>query len=56
MGIDFTEEAYAAWNPYYRNDNMTKSELCRHVSTAKRMMQIKYELESKEKIPLDMLK
>lgn len=56
MGIDFTEEAYAAWNPYYRNDTMTKSEFCRHVSTAKRMMQIKYELESKEKKPLDMLK
>ena len=55
MGLECPETVYQSWDPYYRNDTMSIKEFCRHVSTAKRMMQIKYELENKDKNPLNML-
>jgi len=55
-GLPVSEQEYAQFDPYYRQDTMSHFEFCRHVSTAKRMMQVKHEIESSEKNPVTMLK
>ena len=50
-GMDVSEAQYAQWDPFYRQDTMSRFEFCRHASTANRLITIKTELESKEKNP-----
>ena len=55
LGLDVSEVQYAQWDPYYRQDTMSKYEFCRHASSAKRLISVKTELEAKSKNPHTLL-
>lgn len=55
LGLDVNEATYAHSHPYYRQDTMSRFEFCRHASSAKRLLNVKTEIEATKKNPHIML-
>lgn len=54
-GLDVDEATYARWDPYYQQDTMSRFEFCRHASSAKRLLNVKAEIEATKRNPHAML-
>ncbi len=49
MGLDVDERTYSEWFPLYRQDNMQVHEFKRHVASARRILNVKTEIESQNR-------
>lgn len=55
-GLEMTEQQYAQMYPFYRHDNMSLHEFKRHAICARRLMEVKNELESENTNYINLLK
>ena len=56
MGLDVDEHTYAGWYPLYRQDSMQVYEFKRHVFSARRILNVKNEIQSPDKNYINLFK